>query len=221
MRRVCFVVVVGLLVSAGPRGARTAEPERRQRPSCLDALDDLGVDYERARRRGIRIGVKVRGKIGGVEFRSYKKGTPLVVDCSLVYSLVHSAPHFLRHGIEVVRYSSAYDRRNIRGTKRPSKHSYGLAIDVHTFSTADRTYTVKQDYEQGLGDNIDCIGDPLTDAGRILRALDCQLTRSELYRIVLTPDFDADHYNHFHLEALPWDERSDPIRRSRSVSSGR
>jgi hypothetical protein len=182
-----------------------------ERPSCLEALDGLGVDYERARRSGIRTGVKVRGSIGGVEFRSYKKGTPLVLDCSLIYSLALSAPILLRSGIEVVRYSSAYDRRNIRGTRRPSKHSYGLAIDLHTFLSPGATYTVKEDYEQGLGEDVDCVGEPLTEAGATLREIDCELNRSDLYRIVLTPDFDADHYNHFHVEALPWGERTDPV----------
>ena len=43
----------------------------------------------------------------------------------------------------------------------------------------------------------------------MLRAVDCQVSRSGLFRIVLTPDYDGDHYNHFHLEALPWRERSD------------
>lgn len=215
MRAVCTIAAAAVALAAvgGSSAAETAEPiGSESRPSCLEALDALGVRYQRVRRRGIRTGVEVSGTIGGVEFRAYKKGVPLVVDCSLVYSLAMSAPYFLRHGIRVVRYSSAYDRRNIRGTNRPSRHSFGLAIDVHTLSTSDHTYTVKNDYEQGLGDNVDCIGEPLTEAGRILRAVDCQLTRSELFRIVLTPDYDADHYNHFHLEALPWSDRSDPIR---------
>ena len=200
--------------AAGAGEGSDPEPESTEpRPGCLEALDELGVDYERARRRGIRLGVQVNGALQGIEFRAYKAGVPLVLDCSLVYSLARSGELLARHGIEVVRYSSAYDRRNIRGTRRPSRHSFGLAIDVHTFRTADgEVYTIKDDYEQGLGDNLDCIGEALTEAGQHLRAIDCLLTRSELYRVVLSPDFDADHYNHFHLEALPWDERTDPIR---------
>jgi hypothetical protein len=68
---------------------------------------------------------------------------------------------------------------------------------------------VRADYEQGLGDRWDCAGGALTEAGAILRALVCQLVGSGLFRVVLTPDFDADHYNHFHLEARPWRERAD------------
>jgi len=113
----------------------------------------------------------------------------------------------LAAGIERITYSSAYQIRKIRGTNRPSRHSFGLAIDLHTFHQTDRELTVRHDYEQGLGDDLDCIGRPLTEGGALLRRLTCQLERSELFRTVLTPDFDADHYNHFHIEALPWGER--------------
>lgn len=178
--------------------------------SCRDALTALGVDFERARRRGISDGISFSGKVGGVTYRSYKKGQALVLDCSLALSLVLAAPYFAAQGVTSVRYSSAYQRRKIRGTSRLSRHSFGLAIDIHTFSgDSIGTLTIRDDYEQGLGDNVDCVGEPLTAGGLTLRRLWCQFARSELFRIVLDPDFDADHYNHFHVEALPWKERTD------------
>jgi hypothetical protein len=110
-----------------------------------------------------------------------------------------------------VHYSSAYQERTIRGTNRPSRHSFGLAIDLHTVVLVggERFAAIKDDYEQGLGDDWDCVGEPLTELGATLRAIDCHLTRSGLFRILLSPDYDGDHYNHFHLEALSWSERSD------------
>lgn len=176
--------------------------------SCLRELDRLGVSYEPVERRGIDVGVEVLGGIGGVRYVGYRK-RPLVLDCSLVVSLARIGPYMTAHGIEQVRYSSAYQRRKVRGSDRWSKHSFGLAIDIHSFSgEALGTLQVKNDYEQGLGDAIDCIGQPLTQGGAILRTLDCQFTRGELFDSVLTPDYDAAHYNHFHLEALPWNERA-------------
>ena len=60
---------------------------------------------------------------------------------------------------------------------------------MHTFHTADYgALSVADDYEQGLGDNVDCIGQPLTVGGAVLRRIDCQLTRSQLFRIILDPD---------------------------------
>lgn len=204
------LVLAALLVAALTPAAR-AEPEPSSPASCLAALDALGVSYKKAKRRGVAVGVEVRGRLGGVEYRSYGGKDPLVIDCSLAFSLARAGELLRAHGIDRVSYSSAYQRRNIRGTSRPSRHSFGLAIDVHTFvmTGGERVAAVKLDYEQGLGETSDCMGEPLTELGALLRAVDCQVSHSGLFRIVLTPDYDGDHYNHFHLEALPWRERSD------------
>ena len=216
-RTAAVLAAAGVALAAaapGVRAGRGRPPGWAATPadssSCLAALDKLGIHYVRVRRPGIAIGVEVRGLIGGVEYRSYNRD-PLVLDCSLVYSLARAGQVFLANGVERVNFSSAYQRRNIRGTHRPSRHSFGLAIDVHTFALQGGQHfaTVKADYEQGLGDNADCMGQPLTRLGALLRGLDCELSGSGLFRIVLTPDYDADHYNHFHLEALPWHERTD------------
>ncbi len=179
------------------------------KPVCLRALDDLGVRYDRVDREGIELGVRVRGDIGGVEYAAYHDAD-LVLDCSLVYSLARAGAVLRAHGIERATYSSAYDRRNIRGSNRPSSHSFGLAIDVHEYD-GDRPglLRVEDDYEQGLGSDEDCLGRPLTEGGAILRSVHCRLEHSELFRFILSPDFDAHHFNHFHIEAEPWSERED------------
>lgn len=198
--------------------ARAASAETESRPSsgaeslpeCREVLASFGVKFTRAHRRGISDGVAIREPISGVLYHTYKKGAPLVIDCSLAVSLALAARYFAAQGVTQVHYSSAHDRRFIRGTKRLSHHSFGLAIDLNRFEGPSvGTLAVRDDYEQGLGDNVDCVGQPLTSGGLIMRRLVCQLGRSELFRIVLDPDFDADHYNHFHVEALPWDERTD------------
>jgi hypothetical protein len=204
MRIVAALAALFALASIGP------SPAAAEQGDCLRELDRRGVAYRRVSRRGIDTAVEVRGRLGGVEYRSYS-GDPLVLDCSLVYSLARAGEILRGRGIERVNYSSAYERRNIRGTSRPSRHSFGLAIDIHTFALAGETYAaIRDDYEQGLGDASECVGEPLTEHGALLRAIECELVRSDLFRILLTPDFDPDHYNHFHLEALPWPERQAP-----------
>jgi hypothetical protein len=209
--RISALLVLVSVSLSGPISVSGSGPEEAA-GSCLAALDDLGVEYARVKRPGIDIGVEVHGLLGGVELRTIARPGPLVLDCSLVYSLARAAELFRAHGIERITYSSAYQRRNVRGTSRPSRHSFGLAIDLHGFALDDageRVAVVKADYEQGIGDDLDCVGEPLTELGRMLRAIDCGLASSGLFRIVLTPDYDADHYNHFHVEALPWGERTD------------
>jgi hypothetical protein len=197
--RVAIALVVVVALAAGEARA----------DSCRDALAELGVEFEPARRRGVVDAVAIRGPLGGVTYVGYG-GDPLVIDCTLAFSLARAGQFLLAFGVEKAIYSSAYSRRSIRGTSRPSRHSYGLAIDVHSLELrGGETIALRDDYEQGLGDHLDCVGAPLTRPGAILRALDCALRHSGLFRSVLAPDFDADHYNHFHLDALPWRERVD------------
>lgn len=223
MRRAVSLLAVLLALGAPAEArARSAAPEvqarkagkaRRARPAdhpCYAKLEAMQVPFERARaHRGIDLPVEITGPVGGVTFRTWHR-KPLVLDCSLVYSLAVAGAYFTEAGIGTIFYSSAYQRRNVRGTAKPSRHSYGLAIDLHEFSGADlEKVTVADDYEQGLGDDEDCLGAPFTPAGAVLRLLACRMDRSGLFRLILTPDSDADHWNHFHVEARPWEARTD------------
>ena len=167
---------------------------------CHDQLRSLGVDFKSVKKRHIKRAVHVRGALGGVEFQRYK-ASGLVIDCELAVSLAKAGRFMSGHGIVRARYSSAFSRRRIRKSGRWSRHAFGRAIDVHSFQTKDGTVmTIKNDFEQGLGDDVDCVGRPLTEEGRILRTLACQFERSGLFDNVLDPDYDAHHYNHFHLD---------------------
>jgi hypothetical protein len=182
-----------------------AEPSDA-REKCTDELDARGIAWKRTSRPGIKDAVEITGPLGGVPLTSER---PLIVDCSLAVSLDEAGKYMHELGIEKAYFSSAYSRRNGRFTNHPSKHSFGLAIDIHTFTLPDLgTLRVDRDYEQGLGDDYDCVGSPLTRGGAVLKVLQCQLVRSGLFRLVLSPDYDDAHHDHFHLEALPWSGRS-------------
>lgn len=191
------------LVVAALGAPAAAEPS-----ACLDELDARGVSYQKVSKKGVAIGVEVTGRLGGITWTS-SAGKELILDCSLALSLDEAGRYLFALGITEAVFSSSYSRRNVRGTGKPSKHSYALAIDVHRF----RGETIGQldvalDYEQGLGDAVDCIGQPLTAGGAILKVLQCQLVQSGLFRLVLSPDYDDAHHDHFHLEARPWSERA-------------
>jgi hypothetical protein len=223
MRRVALVLALLLVAAGGAAAAKSKKKTKKKkapqakaakvvpRAKCLKALDQLGVPWKPGEKKtGIDIPVEITGPIGGISFKTWDKKKKLLMDCSLAYSLARSARAFTDEGITELFYSGVYQRRNVRGTDRPSKHSYALAMDVHWFSGPKiGKLTVEDDYEQGLGDDVDCIGKPVTDGGRRLRTVFCRLHRSELYRHILTPDTDVDHYNHFHVEARPWTERED------------
>ena len=174
---------------------------------CTAELDARHVAWKPAARPGIALAVEVTGKLGGIALTS--EDQPLVIDCSLAVSLDEAGRYVAALGLDRATFSSAYSRRNVRGTDHASKHSFGLAIDVHTFAGSDLgTLRVDRDFEQGLGDAVDCVGKPLTQGGAVLKVLQCQLVRSGLFHLVLSPDYDDAHHDHFHLEALPWKDRT-------------
>lgn len=173
---------------------------------CTAELDARHVSWKKASRPGIAVPVEITGPLGGVTFTS--EDQPLVIDCSLAVSLDEAGRYLRALGLDKATFSSAYSRRKVRGTDHWSKHSFGLAIDVHTFTGADLgTLRVDRDFEQGLGDEVDCVGAPLTQAGAVLEILKCQLVRSGLFQLVLSPDYDDAHHDHFHLQVKPWSER--------------
>jgi len=191
---IAFVVMIGLTATAAAG-------------DCYAELDARHISYKRTSRPGIQYAVEITGMIGGVNLTSDDQ--QLVIDCSLAVSLDEAGKYIVALGLGKATFSSAYSRRNVRGTNHPSKHSFGLAIDVHTFSGPDvGTLRVDRDYEPGLGNEVDCVGSPLTQGGAVLKILQCQLVRSGLFYLVLSPDYDDAHHDHFHLEAKPWADRS-------------
>jgi hypothetical protein len=173
---------------------------------CKAELERRGVSFKKAKRAGIADGVEINGPLGGIPYASEQ---PLVIDCSLAVSLDEAGKYLRELGVTKAGFSSAYSRRNVRFTNRPSKHSFGLAIDVHNYDVgALGSLRIDKDYEQGLGDDVDCVGRPLTQGGAVLKILQCQLVRSGLFYLVLSPDYDDAHHDHFHLEAKPWGERT-------------
>ena len=202
--RLVLVLAAILMVACGLAGTAAADPKLGD---CFAELDARHVAWKHASRPGIQLGVELTGTIGGIHLTS--EDQPLVIDCSLAVSLDEAGKYMRALGIDKATFSSAYSRRNVRGTNRPSKHSYGLAIDVHTFTGDDLgTLRVDRDYEQGLGDDVDCVGAPMTEGGAILKTLQCQLVRSGLFYLVLSPDYDDAHHDHFHLEVTPWAQRT-------------
>lgn len=201
--RMPLVATLTVAVLAGLVAPAAAEPDPQ---ACLDHLAAIGVPFKKAKKSGISIAVEITGPVGGVTFVHDEDA--LVIDCSLAVSLAEAGRYLTALGVDRAGYSSAYSKRNVRGTNRPSKHSYGLAIDVHSFTGPSiGTLRVDRDFEQGLGDAVDCIGSPLTEGGALLEIAKCQLVHSGLFHLVLTPDYDDAHHNHYHLEARPWADR--------------
>ncbi len=208
-RRVVVVAVALAALSRAPSPRRavadTASSIDGALPTCTDELAARGVSFRRVKLRGVADAVELTGVVGGLALE-YRQ--PLILDCSLAVSLDEAGRYLRALGVSALRIASGYSRRNVRGTNRPSKHSFGLAVDVPSLEGPQLgVIRVDADYEQGLGDGADCIGAPVTARGALLRIAVCQLVRSGLFSLVLSPDYDDAHHDHLHLEALPWSAR--------------
>jgi hypothetical protein len=162
---------------------------------CLALLDQLGVKYKKLTPRGrVKTPVEIIGEIGGVRYTNGGK-TSLVCDCRLGLALHWSAPVFESwHISEVVHFGAFSNRSTRRG--RPSLHAQGLALDVGRFKFPDSNLSVSEAYGRGWGAGC------WPDAPAINQVV-CQLRRLGLFRELITPDHDSDHWDHVHLGILP------------------
>jgi hypothetical protein len=179
---------------------------------CLQWLTDHQVDYVPVPALDeVRTPIEVRGPLGAVRLVP-RAGRPPQMDCALARALVEATPIFQELGVHALHFSGAYDHRLRRDGSRLSEHAHGLAIDVHVFGRDSGDLDVSRDFEAGAGlwRNLSpaegalaaCIGDPRTDNGRALRTLACRLKLHSAFRVIATPDDDADHRDHLHLETF-------------------
>jgi hypothetical protein len=181
--------------------------------ACLSLLRKAGVSFTSPGEvRGVRTPVVIRGPIQGVRLLPRGRREP-VMDCALARGLLEAGPVLRGLDVDGLEYSAAYDYRPRRDSTQLSAHSHGLAIDVHAVRSGSRRDDIATHFEKGVGDwerlrpgpgaLAACIGKPATDAGRRLRTLTCRLKLHTSFRVLVTPDDNADHRDHLHLEVYP------------------
>ena len=164
--------------------------------ACFADLDRLGLTYNPlpdtrdARGCGVIDGVRFNTLPGGTRF------TPaLTTTCALARSLVRlealvlqpAARELLGAPVVAADHAGTFNCRQIRGGGRLSQHATANAVDLRSFTLADgRTVTVRSDWRDG------------SDAGAFLSRV--HRDACALFRVVLGPDFDANHRAHFHID---------------------
>lgn len=167
----------------------------------------LGVTRFRGAAVGVQTPVRVTGPIGGVRFATPGKKSPYgIMDCRLALALSDLAPLLKRYDVVEARVDNMYrPHAHLPGKKKPSQHSYGLAADVTRFKRADGTeLIVERDFQGAIGEPVCGEGararGELSTEAATLRDLICDVTRSGLFHHILTPNHDAAHRDHFHLD---------------------
>jgi hypothetical protein len=87
-----------------------------------------------------------------------------------------------------------------------TRHPAGLAIDVGLLHKKDGHWlSVARQFQGHIGDKT--CGDgayvPESPDARELRALVCEASDLGVFTYVLTPDYNAAHVDHFHMEIKP------------------
>jgi hypothetical protein len=140
--------------------------------------------------RGVETPIQVRGTIGGIRYHS--GFGPMVSDCRFALALATAGPELTALGVSEMHFSGAYSYRTSR-VGRLSLHAYGLALDVHEIVVDGRRLSVERHFARGIGCAV----------GPALNRVACKLRELGLFRELLTPDYNADHNNHFHIGLAP------------------
>ncbi len=178
--------------------------------SCHGMLTALGLDWAPASAtRGIADPVRVQPTIEGVRFRYVSNDSPtaMLMDCELAVRLHQLATLVAAYGIDEVIHIGIYNYRCIgggdpdSGTCTPSQHAYARAIDLHAFGVpdSDETYSTEVDWViTSRGDA--CPIESFSEKDRVLKELACAMWADRMFQIVLTPNYNAAHRNHFHVD---------------------
>ena len=164
-------------------------------PACFAALDRSRLTYKPTPQRPIRAGCGLVNAVRPVHSHvSYNRSFDLT--CGMMAALYWYEAELQRlaeeHlGASIVRidHLGTYACRNVNGEPqgRRSQHATANAIDIAGFRLSDgRTISVLRDWGKD------------TPEGRFLS--DAQSAACDFFNIVLSPQYNALHANHFHLD---------------------
>ena len=182
----------------------------RTLPDCYQELADQGVGFEAdirppdttsngAQTCTIQDAVWLERDILGVnlvyEFDPSLNTT--LAACSLGRSLADTARELRQHDVTTIFHMGTYACRTVGGTSTLSRHAYGDAIDISGFRFLDgQQYMLVDDWEHNTTNFSTEAGAWLYNRGRSWHT-------TGLWSVVLTPNFDNAHDDHFHVDLTP------------------
>jgi len=166
--------------------------------ACVEALQTAGEftakpDFEHSAQCHIRDQVALRG-LGGAAFREVETRCQVALRTAmwLEHGIKPAAQLHFGQGIARVAHQSSYSCRPIRNSTRISTHASADAIDIRGFELTDgRRITLLDGWNSA---------DEATSA--FLR--ETRDTACDWFRVVLGPDYNRLHADHFHLQHTGW-----------------
>src|SRR3954466_13141201 len=117
----------------------------------------LGVTRFHGTAVGVATPVRVSGPLGGVRFITPGAKSPYgILDCRLALALSDFAELLKRHDVVEVQVDNMYrPHAHLPGKKKPSQHSFGLAVDMTRLKRADGSeWVVERDFEGAIGEPV-------------------------------------------------------------------
>ncbi len=216
LRGVCIAVLVEV-VGAGLAAAD--EPPRLRyaamtQDECEAELTAREIPFHRETAKGVLAPVRLDGPLHGVTFRTNQnaadRATTIweIADCRLVLALDDFAEILAAHDIVEVRHYSMYRKAPDRwpADRLGTRHTGGLALDAARFIKSDGSKLDVLDDFKGRRHRKVCGKEAptgKTEAARELREIVCAALDVGMFSVILTPNFNRAHRNHFHLEVTP------------------
>lgn len=126
-----------------------------------------------------------------------KDDVSLHARCELAAAIMKTIDIAKSLDIVELYHLGTYNCRAIAGTNTISQHGYGRAIDIQGVKMkSGEVYTVLDHWEKG-------VANPQTPGGKVLFQLVHALHDQKVFNILLTPEYNADHANHFHVDLTP------------------
>ncbi len=199
------------------------EPDIQGMSECLTELDQRGVNYDllapiedtpsNAPHLRCRVidPVRVQSPLNGVNFHT--DGNPpsgVTAACELAVALHKMTQLLAELRVNAVMHMGTYNCRTIRNPAIDeliiSQHGLATAIDISGLTQIDGvTYNVLRDWEHGVVTNwqLDESDRFTTPKGRFLYQFARELVIRGIANLVLTPEYNELHHNHFHVDLTP------------------
>ena len=178
--------------------------------ACRAELKKRGIPHVvEASTNGVDLPIRLTGKLHGVDVHGLeppaKRPTSPweILDCRLALAIDDLAALLAKHDVVELIHMSMY-RPPPKGEKKHARHSAALAIDVGTLVRKDGSkLSVLGDWHGHIGAKTCGPGaapSKPTKEALELRAILCETYDARLFNVVLTPNYNKPHANHFHLE---------------------
>ena len=190
-------------LDAGKRAA-PGPVSMKQKPGDLGAKPVLMVTAKKPWQRPVAAALAAQKPVAPVAVAAEQKP---VAAASVAPGAKASAP-LVRHApITVARRDPQVSGLHQTTWAPPgTRHPAGLAIDIGLLHRKDgRWLSVARQFQGHIGDKTCGDGAYVPEApdARELRALVCEATDLGVFTYVLTPDYNAAHADHFHMEIKP------------------